>query len=47
MMKKAILILAALLFAALLALPAHADKSRTITVLYTGDLLGQITPKHG
>ncbi|MDD5724325.1 MAG: hypothetical protein PHY29_11405 [Syntrophales bacterium] len=46
MMKKAILMLAAVCFAAVLALPVHAGKSRTLTVLFTGDLLGQVTPKH-
>ena len=45
MIKKAILLLATLLFTLLFALSAHADKSRTVTVLFTGDLLGQITPK--
>ncbi|MBN2539849.1 MAG: hypothetical protein JXB09_07355 [Deltaproteobacteria bacterium] len=44
-MKKAILVIAALLLTALFAFPSHAEKNRTITVLFTGDLLGQITPK--
>ncbi|HOO89531.1 MAG TPA: hypothetical protein PLA74_01780 [Syntrophales bacterium] len=46
MMKKAILMLVVLLAMVLSFSPAHAGKNRTVTILFTGDLLGQITPRH-
>jgi hypothetical protein len=47
MMKKILTMIATLIFWAGSVLPTQAGQENSLTLLFTGDLLGQITPYRG
>ena len=46
-LKQLISTLLSVMFLVFLPLTCHAGSDRTVTILFTGDLFGQVTPRRG